>query len=442
MEPPVERNANELQEWSACEITAKILDGRLKVTPSNIRTCWGRVRQMRKELRDRWILPDHEDWGLITDWLLATLIARENVLLLGPPGVAKNEIATSAFELLGLKKPGVETSLTAKPMSLDATDPYSWWKARSDEQRPTAKYFHYQLNRFTQIEELFGPVEIALLRRGLLMRVNFGMITGPGVRGAFIDEIFKASGALLNSLLMLLNERAYFNWGGMQPADLACTIAASNELPGAFGGLGATGGHVEDFHTLYALLDRLVIRLHVPLPSGTDAQANTGRVDCSKSSLGRATDLAIKREAHRFVTGVIFPAGPVSCINDILLLGRAMLQDLPETPSDESIFEKDSADKLENTFLPLGAALKLGATNLATGHISWTISPRKLKALFKVSRAYALVTADDSFSDIEKNTRITITGRALRVFHHIWDSPLQCDALSSAVETQARTLWR
>src|SRR5687767_2638266 len=140
----MEWNPDDIASWSKPEITDDILNGRGRISHRVARACWRRVRQLRDKLREAWVLPNHEDWGHITDWVLATLIARENVLLLGPPGVAKSEIATHAFELIGLNKPKVN----AQPMP-EGADPYGWWNSRCVEERKEAKFFHYQLSRFT-----------------------------------------------------------------------------------------------------------------------------------------------------------------------------------------------------------------------------------------------------------------------------------------------------
>ena len=42
------------------------------------------------------------------------------------------------------------------------------------------------------MEEVFGPIELELLKKGVLTRVNFGLLTGPGVRAAFLDEVHGA----------------------------------------------------------------------------------------------------------------------------------------------------------------------------------------------------------------------------------------------------------
>lgn len=48
---------------------------------------------------------------------------------------------------------------------------------------------------------------------------------------AFLNEIFKASSSILNSLLTILNERKFHNGTKSEAVPLQAIIAASNELP-------------------------------------------------------------------------------------------------------------------------------------------------------------------------------------------------------------------
>jgi MoxR-like ATPase len=66
---------------------------------------------------------------------------------------------------------------------------------------------------------------------------------------AFIDEVFKANSAILNTLLTILNERLFDNGTQRLPVPLVCLVAASNELP--------------ESEELDALYDRFLIRCHV-----------------------------------------------------------------------------------------------------------------------------------------------------------------------------------
>jgi MoxR-like ATPase len=146
------------------------------------------------------------------DLVLTALVAREHVLLVGPPGCAKSLLLDSLLAWAGGRK------------------------------------FSILLNRFSVPEELFGPVSLAGLKEDRYARVTAGRL--PEADFAFIDEIMKASSAILNTLLKLLNERVYDNGDGVpRPVPLKLCVAASNEWPAP-----------ETNKELAALFDRFTFR--------------------------------------------------------------------------------------------------------------------------------------------------------------------------------------
>jgi MoxR-like ATPase len=108
-----------------------------------------------------------------------------------------------------------------------------------------AQYFEYLLTRFTEPNEIFGPVDIAAFREGRYERRTEGML--PDAEIVFLDEVFKSNSAILNALLTLLNERRYASGGHVTNCPLLSAFGASNEVPGD--------------ETLTAIYDRFILRV-------------------------------------------------------------------------------------------------------------------------------------------------------------------------------------
>jgi MoxR-like ATPase len=409
-----------LDTWRSIDVSNQIL-GRQKgaIEQDYIKSCASRLARLVQILREAFIGLNIPSIGYVTDWLLATLIARENALMIGPPGVAKSEIATSLLKLIGLEPPlrdPNDSQFQSEIRTAIATGNIDYWLEQVQNNNGNQRYFHYLLSRFTQPEELFGPIEINLLKLGILARVNLGLMTGPGVRAAFLDEIFKASSSILNTLLTLSQERMYFNWGGMVKSDLIFTIGASNEMPGGFAtgtaGIGTSG---EDFQILYAFLDRFPVRLYIP-----PVEAN------ERGDLRNATLMALNREAERFVTGrdlaaAVFAqaAGTLPVINDILLLGRALMQDRKLRLNPPTLFRESNLSSFDAAFFKLAGSLQDEGTSIEIGRISWTINPRKLRAIYKIALAHALVRQCE---DVAAGKTIDLSNDDLYVFKLIWDA--------------------
>ncbi|HEY3237677.1 MAG TPA: AAA family ATPase, partial [Polyangiaceae bacterium] len=108
-----------------------------------------------------------------------------------------------------------------------------------------ARYFEYLLTRFTEPNEIFGPVDIAAFRDGTYRRRTAGML--PEAEIVFLDEVFKSNSAILNALLGLLNERRYTSGGQVLQCPLISVFGASNEVPAD--------------ESLAALYDRFLLRV-------------------------------------------------------------------------------------------------------------------------------------------------------------------------------------
>ena len=106
-------------------------------------------------------------------------------------------------------------------------------------------FFNYLLTSFSTPEEIFGPLSLKALEEDEFRRKIEGCL--PTSHIALLDEIFKASSAILNSLLTILNERKYHNGKEIVDVPLLSVFGASNELP-------------EEDESLEALYDRFLFR--------------------------------------------------------------------------------------------------------------------------------------------------------------------------------------
>ena len=141
--------------------------------------------------------------------MLIAVIAGEHMVLVGPPGTAKSAVIRLFAKLV------------------------------------QANYFEYLLTRFTEPNEIFGPIDIQAFREGSYRRRTEGMM--PEAEIVFLDEVFKANSAILNSLLSVLNERLYTVGGQVHKVPLISAFAASNEVP--------------NDENLMAVFDRFLLRV-------------------------------------------------------------------------------------------------------------------------------------------------------------------------------------
>lgn len=128
----------------------------------------------------------------VINGVLAGLISGEPTLLVGPPGTAKTSIIDTMSKLIN------------------------------------ARYFYYLLTKFTEPEELLGPIDITALKNGEYRNITKGKL--PDANIVFLDEIFKSSSAIRNTLLDIMLNRRLPNGGTMINLDLLGIYSASNEI--------------------------------------------------------------------------------------------------------------------------------------------------------------------------------------------------------------------
>lgn len=147
----------------------------------------------------------------VVDLIALAVVAGEHLFLHGPPGTAKSAL--------------IRQFATAV----------------------RGHYFEYLLTRFSEPNEVFGPIDLVRLREGTVATVTTGML--PEAEFVFLDELFNANSAILNNLLSVLNERVYRRGAEVHQLPVLSLFSASNHLP-------------ED-DALKALFDRFLLRCHV-----------------------------------------------------------------------------------------------------------------------------------------------------------------------------------
>jgi len=144
--------------------------------------------------------------------LMYALFTREHILLMGPAGTAKSQLAVNAFS--AIKK---------------------------------AETFQIHLTKQTTEEYVFGPLNIVELKKGKLVHNTKGSILTADF--AFLDEFFDASDVLLRSLLGVLNERVWLKGSQRVDAVLHTAILTSN--------------YQRESKLMQAILDRIIFKADV-----------------------------------------------------------------------------------------------------------------------------------------------------------------------------------
>jgi MoxR-like ATPase len=194
--------------------------GRMGPIDADVLALGQQLRDVGRTLDARFL-----DKSEVVRLLLVTLLAGEHMLVVGPPGTAKSALVRNLARLVD------------------------------------ARYFEYLLTRFSEPNELFGPVDIKAFREGTFVRRIEAML--PDAEIVFLDEIFKSNSAILNALLSILNERRFFTGSRSLKVPLCSLFGATNEVPNdeALGAIfdrflvRALSENLDSFH-FHGLVDR------------------------------------------------------------------------------------------------------------------------------------------------------------------------------------------
>lgn len=167
-----------------------------------------KIADIRDQLRSQFVERDDQIVGTF-----CAILSGQHMFMVGPPGTAKSMLTDEICRRV-----------------------------------EGAEYFQWLLTKFSTPEEIFGPISLKALENDEYKRITHNKL--PEAHIAFLDEIFKANSAILNSLLTIINERKYHNNGAPVDIPLQSLFGASNELP--------------DGEELGALFDRFLLRYVVP----------------------------------------------------------------------------------------------------------------------------------------------------------------------------------
>ena len=147
------------------------------------------IRDRFRALRDglRAVYRERED---AIECIILAALSGNHALLVGPPGTAKSALFYAFLACL-----------------------------------PDARKFNALVTKFGTEDEIFGPVKLSALKNDQWERNLDGRLAA--VECAFLDEVFKGSDSVLNTLLSAMNERSYKG----RSIPLRMLVGASNELP-------------------------------------------------------------------------------------------------------------------------------------------------------------------------------------------------------------------
>lgn len=316
-----------------------------------------RFDAIRRELDQKFLAKEE-----IIRLMLISAIAGEHMVLIGPPGTAKSALIRAFAKLID------------------------------------ASYFEYLLTRFSEPNELFGPVDIQSFRAGSYRRVVTNML--PEAEIVFLDEAFKANSAILNSLLTLLNERRFNNGAQLMRVPLISLFAASNEVPSS--------------DNLDAIFDRFLLRVHSDnLDSYHFHELMTKGLALERAALKEASTPPAK------TTGAVPAPPPLPMLRDNggalmpragAILSAADLHDCQRTLLERIEFPEEFLATYK------GLCFQLRGEGI-------TLSDRRVVRLLKLFAASALLDGRSRTNDGD-----------LFILRHVWNNLDQREILDDVIE--------
>ncbi len=205
--------------------------------------------------------------------LKLALLTRNNVLLEGPPGVAK--------------------SMLVESMCAQFTD--------------DIKLFSKQLMKGTQIEEIFGPMNIKKFKEESLYEYNT-VNTLADCHIAYLDEVYRASDMLLPSMMSVLNEKTFYNGLSKIKCPLISAIGTTN--------------FVTDTEELEAFNDRWLVKIKV-----NPIQAASNRLKMYNNFLRKTPPRSRKFSLERLIC-LLEEVDSIRIDEDIILMYDKLIQQL------------------------------------------------------------------------------------------------------------------
>jgi MoxR-like ATPase len=310
-------------------VTDSISRGRMGPMDADVLSLGQRLRDVGRALDARFL-----DKAELVRLLLVTLLAGEHMLVVGPPGTAKSALVRHLARLVD------------------------------------ARYFEYLLTRFSEPNELFGPVDIKAFREGTFVRRIEAML--PDAEIVFLDEIFKSNSAILNALLSILNERRFFTGSQSLKVPLCSLFGATNEVP--------------NDEALSAIFDRFLVR---SLSENLDSFHFHGLID--RGIRGEVAELTGADETQR----------PLVSLSEIRTVQARMGQFLS--------FPEDWMARYK------GCIFQIRSEGIS-------VSDRRIVKLLKLFAASAILDG-----------RPTVNDGDFFILRHVWNSPDQIPILDDIV---------